>query len=162
MKRWADDETLALKEIKKRLQGELSVQPRHADVVGDRKLLRFYRGHGKDLDKTCEHISRFLRWREEAGVGEIRAAILRDGSSHPSKFPKAEEILRLVPQIVINHKLRDREGAPLCLEQYRFSPHGVLQEVSVDEYIQFQIYCLEYKSLVLEVCLITLLQYPCS
>jgi hypothetical protein len=58
--------------------------------------------------------------------------------------------LKLVPQIVIDANCVDKTGAPLCVEQYAFSPSTVLNEISLEEYIIFVIYSLEFKSLILE------------
>lgn len=44
----------------------------------------------------------------------------------------------------------DKLGAPICVEQYAFSPSTVLDQISLEEYITFVIYSLEYKSLILE------------
>lgn len=151
MKKWSDEEALVLVEIRRRLRSELDAHPRYKEVVGDRKLLRFYHGHQQDVDKACDMISKFLKWREQRGVNAIRMNIVEGGMCHPSKFPKADTILKLVPQIVINPDMKDRTGSPMCLEQYNFCPHDVLQHCSLEDYITFQIYCLEYKSLILEV-----------
>jgi hypothetical protein len=51
---------------------------------------------------------------------------------------------------VIDPNCVDKLGAPLCVEQYAFSPSTVLDEISLEEYITFVIYSLEYKSLILE------------
>jgi hypothetical protein len=72
------------------------------------------------------------------------------GKNHPSKFPNGEKILELVPQIVIDPNCVDKLGAPICVEQYAFSPSTVFDQISLEEYITFVIYSLEYKSLILE------------
>ena len=72
------------------------------------------------------------------------------GKNHPEKFPNGEKILRLVPQIVIDSNIVDKLGAPICVEQYNFSPSTVLEEITIEEYIVFVTYALEFKSLVLE------------
>lgn len=169
MQQWSNEETQALVYIRSRLSKELDAHPRYKEVIGDRKLLRcpqksqflsvnsysyivrFFRGNEGDLEKTCEQILKFLSWRHTAGVNAIRTNIVERGMCHPTKFPNADKILRLVPSIVINPSLRDRADAPLCVEQYQFDPHSVLMEVSLEEYITFHVYCLEYKSLILEV-----------
>ena len=68
----------------------------------------------------------------------------------PFDFPGGSKILRLVPQIVIAHNALDRSGNPLAMEMFNFSPSEVLGAVSKEEYSQFMIYLLEYRSLVLE------------
>ncbi len=72
------------------------------------------------------------------------------GKNHPAKFPNGEKILQLVPQIVIDPDCVDKLGAPICVEQYNFSPATVLNEISIEEYIVFVTYSLEFKSLILE------------
>jgi hypothetical protein len=148
---WAPDEEQALLEIRSRLHSEISAAPRYKEVIGDRKLIRFFRGHNKDINKTCEMVAKFLRWRREAGVDEIRKNIVEHGLNHPRLFPKADIILKLIPQIVINVDMRDRNGCPMCLEQYNFSPSNVLQKITLQDYVTFMTYALEYKSLILEV-----------
>lgn len=44
----------------------------------------------------------------------------------------------------------DKQGAVICAEQYDFSPTEVLAKVSIEEYIVFAIYILEYKTLIME------------
>jgi hypothetical protein len=44
----------------------------------------------------------------------------------------------------------DKQGAVICAEQYDFSPAEVLAKVSIEEYIVFAIYILEYKTLIME------------
>jgi hypothetical protein len=58
--------------------------------------------------------------------------------------------MSLIPQVVIAPNCYDKEGAVICAEQYDFSPTEVLAEVSIEEYIVFAIYILEYKTLILE------------
>ncbi len=149
--RWTEQETVALAEARKRLSGTLNRVPQYVEVIGDRKILRFLRGHDFDIDKSCEMIEKFLAWRQEHGVDEIRREIAEGGINHPRLFPAADKILPLVPQIVINTDIRDKTGAPLCVEQYNFSPSNVLTQISLSEYVRFTIYCLEFKSMILEV-----------
>ena len=54
--------------MKDRLADKLSQRPQYPDVVGDRKLLRFIRGHEYNVDKACEMIVKFFEWREKNGV----------------------------------------------------------------------------------------------
>jgi hypothetical protein len=60
------------------------------------------------------------------------------------------QILSLIPQLVIAPYCYDKQGAVICAEQYDFSPTEVLAKVSIEEYIVFAIYILEYKTLILE------------
>lgn len=150
MNRWSEEETAALVEIRRRLKDELAAAGQYPEVIGDRKLLRFYRGHNGVMDKVCEMISKFLRWRKENDVDAIRDAIVMGGLNHPKKFPNGQKILELIPQIVVNHEICDKTGAPICVEQYHFSPHHVLQQITLQDYITFITYSLEFKSVMLE------------
>lgn len=169
-RRWTVEESAAIEALRDGIgRKKLASVPPFPEVVGDRKLLRFLRGHSYDIPKCVEMFTRFLNWRKgilctksreiyssydtfcsENGVDEIRQRIVREGMNHPSKFPNGEKILSLVPQIVMAHEVSDKNGCPICIDQYTFSPTAVLEEVSVQEYIQFVIYSLEYRSLILE------------
>lgn len=83
-------------------------------------------------------------------MDKIRHEILSGGCNHPSCFPNGEKILRLIPQIVIDHDIRDAFGCPIVFEQYDFRPTEVLGQISLEEYVKFITYCLEYRSLILE------------
>mmetsp|Transcript_18256 Transcript_18256/g.19016 ORF Transcript_18256/g.19016 Transcript_18256/m.19016 type:complete len:329 (+) Transcript_18256:61-1047(+) len=150
MRRWNEEETNGLNEIKRRLQSELLTIDQNPEVIGDRKLLRFLRGHNMDIEKAIEMIAKYIQWRKTSNVDAIRYDIVQGGKNHPSKFPNGEKILRLVPQIVIDPNIVDKLGAPICVEQYNFSPATVLDEITIEEYIVFVTYALEFKSLVLE------------
>ena len=58
----------------------------------DRKILRFLRGHAHDIDKVCEHMRKFLEWRDSNGVDTIRESILRGGLNHPKLFPNGDKV----------------------------------------------------------------------
>lgn len=136
--------------MRERLGGILLNRPQFPEVVGDRKLLRFIRGHEYNVDKACEMITKFLQWRDSNGVDEIREKIVSGELDHPSKFPRGAYILKAIPQLVIAPYALDRKRAPICVETYKFRPPQLLKELSIPEYINFLIHCLEYKSLILE------------
>jgi hypothetical protein len=69
--RWNEEETAALVEIRARLKDELASVAQNIEVVGDRSLLRFYRGHLGVMDTVCTMISNYLKWRLENGVDEV-------------------------------------------------------------------------------------------
>ena len=93
---------------------------------------------------------KFLNWRRDNNVDEIRQNIVTGGFDSPSKFPKAELILRLIPQAVLCPFARDNNNAPISVEKFNFSPSEVLANITIPEYIHFLIYCLEYKALITE------------
>ena len=65
-------------------------------------------------------------------------------------FPQGELILKVIPQIVISPHAYDRYGQPLTLEIYSFDPTEVLNTITIDEYLIFLIYSLEFRTLILE------------
>ena len=83
-------------------------------------------------------------------VNEIRNKIAYGGINDPMKFPRGDVIIRAFPQIVIAPSACDYVGQPMVLEQYGFNPKEVLSLVSIDDYVIFLIYSLEYRSMVLE------------
>ena len=150
MKRWSDEDTKALAELRAAIGDRLSSVPQFPEVVGDRKLLRFLRGHDYNVPKVATLYCQFLEWRREHRVDEIRENIVKGGMNHPTKFPNGEKILSLIPQVVLAHEVSDYFGCALIVEQFTFSPSLVLKEISLDEYLIFVIYCLEYRSIILE------------
>ena len=69
--RWNAKETAALVEIRATLKEELAAVAQNLEVVGDRSLLRFYRGHLGVMPTVCTMISNYLVWRAENGVDEV-------------------------------------------------------------------------------------------
>jgi hypothetical protein len=73
------------------------------------------------------------------------------GKAHsPMTFPYAEKIIELAPQIVMSANALDKQNQPIILETYDFNPKHFIENVSIDEYLVFLIYCLEYRALILE------------
>jgi hypothetical protein len=136
--------------MREELKEELLSRRQLPDVVGDRRLLRFLRGHNHNVDKAVMMYRKFLNWRDANDVDSIRDDILYGGIKSPFDFPSGQKIVDLVPQIVIAHDVLDNEGSCIGLEQYCFDPTTVLSNITKDEYIKFLIYMLEYKSLVLD------------
>jgi len=132
------------------LGDRLTKVPQFPEVVGDRKILRFLRGHDYDIEKVITMMSKFLEWRKDNKVDEIRQHILLGGRNKPTDFPRAEVILDLVPQIVLCSYARDKSNSPICIEKFNWSPTVVFQTLTLPEYIEFLIYALEYKSMVAE------------
>jgi hypothetical protein len=150
MRRWNETDTQALAQLRERLAEDLLSVDQNPETVGDRKLLRFFRGHNGDIEKTTEMLKKYLNWRKTSNVDTIRHNIVHGNMNHPTKFPNGEKIMRLMPQIVIDHKCRDKNGCPIVVEQYNFSLATLLSEISLEEYTQFVTYSLEYRQLVLE------------
>lgn len=64
----------------------------HLLCLTDRKILRFLRGNAYSVEKVCDLMTKFLAWRDENGVDEIRESILRGGLDHPKKFPLGDKV----------------------------------------------------------------------
>eukprot|EP01036_Dinobryon_divergens_P034273 gene34273-44275_t len=147
-RKWSEDEDAEILTIRFKLKDLIAQSSGYPDVVGDRKILRYLRGHDHNLEKVLELYTKYLNWRKEKRVDAIRDNIVNNGMDHPLKFPNGELILSLVPQLVIAPYGVDKLGSPICVDQYNFSPKDVLNKVSIEQYIEFVIYSLE--SLILE------------
>ena len=44
----------------------------------------------------------------------------------------------------------DKVGSPICVEQYNFVPAEVFKHITIEDYIVFVMYSLEYRSLIVE------------
>jgi hypothetical protein len=150
MPRWTAQEHEQIAIIRQRLASLLAEAPPYPEVVGDRKIIRFLRGHDHNLEKVIEMYSKFLHWRKEHGVDEIRRNIVEGEADHPLKFPKGQLIMSLLPSLVMAPDAFDNFGCPIVVEQYRFSPSEVLSKVKIEEYVLFVTYSLEYRQIILE------------
>lgn len=149
MPRWTKEDTDNIAELRERCADLLREQAAFPEVVGDRRILRFIKGHPESLDKAVEMYTKFLKWRKEMLVDEMRTNILSD-MDHPTKFPGAETILRMIPTISIAFNAKDKHGAPICVDQYDFNPTEILANIQLGDYIKFATYSLEYKSIILD------------
>lgn len=150
MPRWSLEEHEEIKIVRERLADLLQASPPFPEVIGDRKIIRFLRGHDHNIDKVCELYGKFLRWRKECDIDHIRSDIVEGGVDHPTKFPRGELIQSLIPALVIAPDAQDCLGCPIVVDQYNFSPSELLSKLSIQEYITYAIYSLEYRQLVLE------------
>ena len=150
MPRWSRADREAIRDVRARCKSYIAESPPYAEVIGDRKILRFLRGHNNNIEKATEMYIKFLDWRVEMDVDTIRYNIVEGGMNTPSLFPFGETILKLMPQVVCSASALDRFGSPICVEQYDFSPTAVLAQVPLEHHVTFAIYCLEYRSLVVE------------
>ena len=159
MPRWPLHERELLAEVRRRLQPQLAVAPPYPEVVGDRKILRFIRGFKHNVDQATEAYGKFLRWRKEFtpypggrvyDVDEIRHEIVSKNLDHPSKFPRGVRILEMIPHLAITPNARDKNGNLICVDQYKFKPGEVVSEIGLPDYLIFAVYCLEFRSLVVE------------
>jgi hypothetical protein len=86
LRRWSDEETAGLLELKRRLAVQLESIDQNPEVIGDRKLLRFFRGHNLDIDKTTEMVSKFIEWRKINNVDAMRSEIVYGMTNRLSSF----------------------------------------------------------------------------
>lgn len=119
-------------------------------VVGDRRLLRFLRGQQHRIDEAVKMYGNFLKWRKANNVDEVRQDIIYGGKDTPFKFPSGAKIIALAPQIIISALAVDKKDQLLALEMYGFSPREIMQNVTIEEYLKFLTYVLEYRTLVME------------
>jgi len=137
-------------ELRKNCADLLNEAPAFPECVGTRKLIRFLVGHEYNIPKATEMVRKYLEWRRVNGVDQIRQNIIFGGMDHPTKFPMAEIILKLMPCLAISHEACDKTGAPICVDQYNFDPSEVLEKIGVQNYYKFFIHVLEFRSIILE------------
>ena len=111
---------------------------------------RFIRGHNYEFHKVCEMVEKFLDWRDENKVDDIRRDIIENNLDHWLKFPSGQVIAELMASVVISPYAVDKSGCPICVDQYNFSPSYVLDKISLEDYVKYTIYTLEFRSMVLE------------
>jgi hypothetical protein len=103
-----------------------------------------------NVDDASDMYRNFLLWRKKNNVDQIRQEIMYGGRHSPFFFPKGKVIIDIAPQIIVTPNSRDRQGRPLCLEQYCFNPKDVMKVVSREDYLLFLTYALEYRAMVME------------
>jgi len=150
MPQWSKKDRDGLIAMRAACAEAIAASPQWPDVVGDRKLLRFLQGHEYKLDKASEMYVNFLNWRKENKVDKIRHSIMDGGLDHPTKFPFAEIVMKLMPSIPIAPAACDKAGSAICVDQYDFDPNEVIEKIGVPNYIVFATHVLEYKSCILE------------
>jgi hypothetical protein len=86
-RRWSIQEIELLAEIRSRLSAEIAEAGQYPEVIGDRAIIRFIRGHNHNLEKATEMYASFLNWRKESNADEARDDIIKRGFNDPRKFP---------------------------------------------------------------------------
>lgn len=74
-RRWSEEEEQKLLQMRTILDSVLKDIPQCPDVVGDRRLLRFLRGHNMDVAKAAHMFRNFIEYRKKHNVDEIRDRI---------------------------------------------------------------------------------------
>ena len=147
-RKWTEVETNLWKVVRGKLKAKLADRPQYPEAIGDRKLIRFIRGHEDDIERVCRKVENYLDWRTENKVDEIRRNIVEGGINSVAKFPHAMKILKLAPALVYDAKAVSLTGEPVIAEG--MIPVEMWETVSLEEYMLFRLYCLEFLSLVLE------------
>ena len=149
MSQWSVEEMKKLAGMRQAVKNAISNRRQIPDVVGDRRLLRFLRGHGT-VEKASQMYLKFLKWRDDNDVDSIRDDILYGGMTSMYDIPHARKIFRLLPQTMMSADALDNSGNPIALESFNFQPEVILKEVPKPDYVTFMIYTLEYKILMLD------------
>jgi hypothetical protein len=162
--RWGPEEQEHLQILKATLseEGLFDGLPPYEDAYGDRKWIRFIRGYPGQFEKAVEEARKYLVWRKENNMDAIRDEILSNHLWNPSLFPRGQEVLKHIPQVVVASipRVSDPEetrgenpfdGYLLGAESFDFSPSSVMRIISMDEYHHWIKYCYEFKSMILEI-----------
>ena len=150
MKRWSDEEMEALETMRGLLREVIASVDQNVEVIGDRALLRFYRGHLGDIEVACRYYENYLNWRRNNEIDKIRTEIVYGGINTPKKFPQGEFLTTEIPQTFCDVNARCNRGCPLSILRTTFSPSVVFESVEKEEYVKFIQYSLEYQQLILE------------
>jgi len=149
--RWSELEIEQIGIVRQKCAEELAEQPPFPEVTGDRRIVRIIRAYRNEgIEKAVEYYRKFLRWRKEFNIDRIRNHIALGNANDPNNFPYAELMNKFAPQIVCDSAVRDAYGQPIAMETYNFKPREVFQSITLNQYILYLIYTLEYKSLVME------------
>lgn len=157
-KRWSPVDTEALSKLRRALYNDtnannialLNSQPQYPEVIGDRRLLRYIKAAKYDINTAKENYLNTLKFRKQYNVNAIRNDIVFGGKNCPNNFPNGSKILSYFKTIILSADHRDVDGNPISYEDFSSSPSTLIANVTKEEYIIFTIYCLEYKSLILE------------
>lgn len=141
------DEEVFLRQVRERFAKELDAAPSYADAYGSRRLIRFLRHH-KNPEKATSAIGDYLAWRRDNGIDSIRAFV--ETESDPRRWPRGDFILDRCRVLPCSKALFDRKGNALCVERYGILPANRLGDVKAQDYMFWQLHCLEWKSLQLE------------
>lgn len=147
--RWSERETALLALVRETLAAEISEAGQFPEVVGDRGIMRFIRGH-LEPEKILQMYGNYLKWRKETGADAIRERIRAEQLNRPSLFPNGEAFLNMSEQIIIAGDATDLEGNLIAFETFDYSPSEFLSKYSIDEWNEWMNYTLQYKTMVIE------------
>mmetsp|Transcript_51731 Transcript_51731/g.136770 ORF Transcript_51731/g.136770 Transcript_51731/m.136770 type:complete len:370 (+) Transcript_51731:46-1155(+) len=154
--RWDPEEVAAVAAIRRRCRAEIAGAGQYADVIGDRKIVRFLRGHKGDVDKVTDLFKGWLKFRQDEGMDKIRENIVVGGMNAPERWPNGEVIQKHSRSVVAPQGMVDKFGAPLIMEYFDIDFDAMLSDLSpsVDEALKmvrtWWLYNLEFRALILE------------
>lgn len=119
--RWSTNETELLTIVRETLATEIAEAGQFPEVIGDRGIIRFIRGHG-EKEKIISMYRNYLKWRKDSGADEIRERIRVEKLNKPSLFPNGEGFLEMSEQIIVAADATDLEGNLITFETFDFSP----------------------------------------
>ena len=139
----------ALEIMRRELADELQKAPQFPELVGDRRLLRFLRGHKFDIATACKMMKAMFAWRRDNNIDEIREKIDK-GKMTPDQFPCYDKIVPFYP-FMFDMEHKDKLGHPLNFERTgRMRPRALMQSVTQEEFVHFHIHMMEYVQIHLE------------
>lgn len=147
--RWTVHETELLEQVRTILAPEIAAAGQFPEVIGDRGIIRFIRGHGV-LDRIVTKYRNYLQWRKDNNVDEVRERIRVENLNKPALFPNGEGFLSMSEQIIVAADATDYEGNLITFETFDFSPSVMLKKFSLDDWDNWMIYTMIYKQMVLE------------
>jgi hypothetical protein len=144
-----EQQVAAIAIMRRELADDLQQAAQYPELVGDRRLLRFLRGHKFDIAMACKMMRTMFAWRRENNIDEIRDKIA-DGQMTPEQFPCYEKIIPCYP-FMFSMEHKDKAGHPLNYERTgRIRPRALMQVVTQEEFIHFHVHMMEYVQIHLE------------
>lgn len=147
--RWSEKETELLAQVREALAEEIAAAGQFAEVIGDRGIMKFIRGHG-ELEKIILMYGNYLKWRKDSNADEIRERIRLEHLNTPNMFPNGQALMNLSKQIIIAEDAPDNEGNLLFYETFDYSPAKIMKEFTIDQWVEWINWTMQYKQMVLE------------
>lgn len=140
-----------LVQVREALADQIAEAGQFPEVIGDRGIIRFIRGHGDNgLDKVISMYRSFLQWRKTSGADAIRERIREQHLNKPALFPNGGGFLEMSPQIIVAADATDNEGHLITFETFDFSPSAMMKKYSLEQWSEWMIYTMVYKTMVIE------------
>ncbi|KAJ1452596.1 hypothetical protein M885DRAFT_526444 [Pelagophyceae sp. CCMP2097] len=146
--RWVAQERAFLALVAAECAHDLRGAPDYVEAYGERRLIRFLR-QAKTPEKGLAACHKYLRWRCDQGVDDVRAAIA-GGLDDPRDWPNGLFFLNRCCVLPCSTALFDVKGNALCVEQYGHWPAHKLRDLTPEGYLEWHTYGLEWKMMLLE------------